>query len=92
MNDLMNGFIVKGRNAVVGGRKTVRQMREAELELGNLALKVEIRYGRGALKRFAEEIDMDSDTLRKYKILVICFGRPTCVSDRALQFLRACYC
>lgn len=63
------------------GREVLEKQENLNWLLGELAAKVENKYGEGRLQQYADDIDMDYTTLRDYRYTVKCWpqsvGRPT---------------
>ena len=58
---------IKFDDAVEMGLRFVSNIKLNEWELGALADRVEPKYGKATLKRFAEELGVPYETLRKYR-------------------------
>ena len=53
--------------AVVNGRNLVSSMKDIQFELGQIASKLEPKYGDETLGRYAEEIGIEFGTLKSYR-------------------------
>ena len=67
LDDEPDGEQIKYDEAVIRGKRLVEIIHPSEIELGMIADKLEPKYGKQTLRRYAEELPIDYNTLKGYR-------------------------